>query len=56
MYIKICGETLDPRETRITVGNVPIMLVISDPGEQISLVKCVRGHTFLGETYITVTP
>ena len=32
------------------------MLVISVPGEQISLVKCVRGHTFLGETYITVTP
>jgi len=31
------------------------MLVISVPGEQISLVKCVRGHTFLGETYITVT-
>ena len=43
-------------ETRIPVGNVPIMLVISVPGEQISLVKCVRGHIFLGETYITLTP
>jgi len=31
------------------------MLVISVPREQISLVKYVRGHTFRGETYITVT-
>jgi len=48
MYIKICEETLDPGK-HVLLGNVPIMLVISVPGEQISLVKCVRGHTFLGE-------
>ena len=33
---------------------MPSTLVISVPGEQISLVKCVMGHTFLGETYISV--
>jgi len=49
MYIKICGETLDPGK------HVSLLAMISVPREQISLVKYVRGHTFLRETHITVT-
>ena len=33
-----------------------LTLVISEFGEQISLGKCVWGHTFPGGTHITVTP
>jgi len=50
---KIYGEILDPGKY-ITVGNVSIMLAISVPGEQISLVKCVlRGTHFSGKHKLT---
>ena len=32
------------------------MLCVSPPGKHISLVICIRGNTYHGETHITVTP
>ena len=45
-----------PWETYITDVNVASYGSDICLGEQISLGKCVRGHTFPGGTYITVTP
>ena len=48
----------------ITLGNINIIADVNVAkygsdiclGEQISLGKCVRGHSFPGGTHITVTP
>ena len=38
------------------LGYIASVFCVSLPGKHISLVICVRGHTYHGETHITVTP
>ena len=41
---------------KLRLGYVASVLCVSPPGEHISLVICVPGNTYHGETHITVTP